>query len=198
MTDSAASSELFRPGRPAGPSPASVAQSRLQQRRRADARFRYYGLAAILLAIAFLFAILTDITIKALPAFTQATLKLPVPLTPDYIDPAAPKAGDYDGAVRSALRHVFPKIETRADRKALDQALVRAVPQLKPGRRRDSAAVMGELPSPLAPPPGCAFHPRCPLAQPICAQSLPALDNRGGSWPTACHFAGAIGFAGVF
>jgi oligopeptide/dipeptide ABC transporter ATP-binding protein len=70
------------------------------------------------------------------------------------------------------------------------QALIRAVPQVKPGRRDGEAAVMGELPSPLAPPPGCAFHPRCPIARPACSQSVPELEARGGAWPVACYFAG--------
>jgi oligopeptide/dipeptide ABC transporter ATP-binding protein len=70
------------------------------------------------------------------------------------------------------------------------QALIRAVPQVKPGRRDKEAAVMGELPSPLAPPPGCAFHPRCPIARPACSQSVPALEPRGGGWPVACYYPG--------
>jgi oligopeptide/dipeptide ABC transporter ATP-binding protein len=70
------------------------------------------------------------------------------------------------------------------------QALMRAVPQVRPGRRRAEAAVSGELPSPLAPPPGCAFHPRCPVAQPRCSQSIPELIPRGGAWPVACLLAG--------
>jgi len=78
-----------------------------------------------------------------------------------------------------------------APRQPYTQALVQAVPQLKPGRRRARAAVSGELPSPLAPPAVCAFHPRCPSAQSICGQSLPALETRGGEFPTSCHFAGA-------
>jgi oligopeptide/dipeptide ABC transporter ATP-binding protein len=69
------------------------------------------------------------------------------------------------------------------------QALIRAVPQVKPGRRDNEAAVLGELPSPLAPPPGCAFHPRCPMARPACSQSVPELAARGGAWTVACHFA---------
>jgi oligopeptide/dipeptide ABC transporter ATP-binding protein len=69
------------------------------------------------------------------------------------------------------------------------QALIRAVPQVKPGRRDNEAAVLGELPSPLAPPPGCAFHPRCPMARPACSQSVPELEARGGAWTVACHFA---------
>jgi oligopeptide/dipeptide ABC transporter ATP-binding protein len=70
------------------------------------------------------------------------------------------------------------------------QALIRAAPQTRPGRRTVEDAVRGELPSPLAPPPGCAFHPRCPIAEPRCAREAPVLDQRGGTWPVACHLAG--------
>ena len=66
------------------------------------------------------------------------------------------------------------------------QALLRAVPHLIPGQRRRAVAVRGELPSPLAPPPGCAFHPRCHLAQPACSAAVPALGLREGAWPVAC------------
>ncbi len=66
------------------------------------------------------------------------------------------------------------------------QALIRAVPMVKPGRRSSEAAVMGELPSPLNPPPGCAFHPRCPIADAACRQTVPALEPRRGAWPVAC------------
>jgi oligopeptide/dipeptide ABC transporter ATP-binding protein len=76
-----------------------------------------------------------------------------------------------------------------APRHPYTQALIRAVPQVKPGRRDNEVAVMGELPSPLAPPPGCTFHPRCPIAIPSCSQAVPALDDRGGPWPVACALA---------
>ena len=80
-----------------------------------------------------------------------------------------------------------------APRHPYTQALIRAVPQVKPGRRDREAAVTGELPSPLAPPPGCAFHPRCPIAQPLCSQTVPELEARGGAWPVACYFPDAEG-----
>ncbi len=66
------------------------------------------------------------------------------------------------------------------------QALLRAVPRLVPGQRSRDVAVRGELPSPLAPPPGCAFHPRCQRAEPDCAATVPALALREGHWPVAC------------
>ena len=74
-----------------------------------------------------------------------------------------------------------------APRHPYTQALIRAVPQVKPGRRTTEAAVMGELPSPLDPPPGCAFHPRCPLADATCRRDIPVLEGRGGAWDVACH-----------
>jgi oligopeptide/dipeptide ABC transporter ATP-binding protein len=70
------------------------------------------------------------------------------------------------------------------------RALIAAVPQVVPGRRSEREAVRGELPSPIAPPPGCPFHPRCPIAEPQCRTVVPALDPRGGAWPVACHLAG--------
>jgi oligopeptide/dipeptide ABC transporter ATP-binding protein len=45
------------------------------------------------------------------------------------------------------------------------QALLAAVPQPVPGRARTAVRLTGEIPSPINPPPGCAFHPRCPLTR---------------------------------
>jgi oligopeptide/dipeptide ABC transporter ATP-binding protein len=76
-----------------------------------------------------------------------------------------------------------------APRHPYTQALLRAVPRLTPGLLRGEAAVRGELPSPLSPPTGCSFHPRCPIAEPRCSVALPALEDRSGTWPVACHLA---------
>lgn len=68
------------------------------------------------------------------------------------------------------------------------QALLRAAPELDPKRKSVVEAVHGELPSPLKPPPGCAFHPRCPVAIERCKQEVPALIPRGpGGRLVACH-----------
>ena len=60
------------------------------------------------------------------------------------------------------------------------QALVSATPALRPAERRQRIRIHGEPPSPLAPPAGCAFHQRCPLAVPRCAQVRPELREVDG------------------
>ncbi|HMA89972.1 MAG TPA: oligopeptide/dipeptide ABC transporter ATP-binding protein [Burkholderiales bacterium] len=63
--------------------------------------------------------------------------------------------------------------------------LLDAVPRLEAtGARRTPVA--GEVPDPLAPPTGCAFHPRCPHANARCAAERPALEG-AGAWRVACH-----------
>ena len=69
------------------------------------------------------------------------------------------------------------------------QALLQAVPRI--GKRRGrGVAIRGEMPSPLNPPPGCVFHPRCPKVQAICRTTPPALEAAPGRPPqrAACHF----------
>ncbi len=67
------------------------------------------------------------------------------------------------------------------------QALLAAVPVPDPRRRAATAPPPGELPSPLAPPPGCAFHPRCPTAEPRCRVERPTLVVDATGHATACH-----------
>ena len=68
------------------------------------------------------------------------------------------------------------------------RALLEEVPRLEPVKRRFTA-VRGEMPSPLAPPPGCHFHPRCPVAAARCSTDRPALRAVGDHRFAACHFA---------
>jgi oligopeptide/dipeptide ABC transporter ATP-binding protein len=68
------------------------------------------------------------------------------------------------------------------------QALLAAVPDPVPRRRRDSHPLEGDVPSPLHRPPGCSFHTRCPLAQARCRESAPELRAIGdGPHLAACH-----------
>lgn len=66
------------------------------------------------------------------------------------------------------------------------RALMSATPALKPADRRERIVIRGELPSPLNPPSGCAFHKRCPLAQARCADEVPQLREVEGR-RVACH-----------
>ncbi|WP_158906927.1 ABC transporter ATP-binding protein [Burkholderia sp. L27(2015)] len=53
--------------------------------------------------------------------------------------------------------------------------------------QKSYAAIRGEIPSPLAPPPGCHFHPRCPHAVPLCGQNQPPLKEVSPGHFSACH-----------
>jgi peptide/nickel transport system ATP-binding protein len=66
------------------------------------------------------------------------------------------------------------------------QALLAEVPRID-RKRRAYAPITGEIPSPLAPPPGCHFHPRCPHAMPRCASEAPALREIAPGRLAACH-----------
>ena len=68
------------------------------------------------------------------------------------------------------------------------QALLAATPSVDPKARSKRLTVKGELPSPINPPPGCAFHRRCPFATEICGQERPELRPFSGRM-VACHHA---------
>jgi oligopeptide/dipeptide ABC transporter ATP-binding protein len=86
-----------------------------------------------------------------------------------------------------------------ADRQALyesplhpyTRALLSAVPIPDPEveSHRERVVLGGEVPSPLRPPPGCAFHPRCPIAVDDCHRSRPELREIQPGHRTACHLA---------
>ena len=66
------------------------------------------------------------------------------------------------------------------------QALLSEIPRLD-ARRRRFTAIRGEIPSPLAPPTGCHFHPRCPHAFARCSTEVPALREVAPGHRSACH-----------
>jgi oligopeptide transport system ATP-binding protein len=71
------------------------------------------------------------------------------------------------------------------------KALLSAVPVPDPERRRQRIVLEGDVPSPMAPPPGCPFHPRCPVADkpPDCKATLPVLREVRPGHYAACHVA---------
>jgi oligopeptide/dipeptide ABC transporter ATP-binding protein len=78
-------------------------------------------------------------------------------------------------ALFSSPRHPYTK------------ALLEAAPDLDPARRTRKASARGELPSPLSPPAGCRFHPRCPHVFERCRVAPPLLARRGPRHDAACR-----------
>ncbi len=73
------------------------------------------------------------------------------------------------------------------------KALLSATPQPNPAIKRERIVLKGELPSPLAPPPGCTFHPRCPLRFEPCDRLNPALLPSNRSL-VACHAVNPVSY----
>lgn len=68
-------------------------------------------------------------------------------------------------------------------------ALLEAVPVPDPRHRHTEVMPAGEIPSAIYPPPGCRFHPRCPIARPNCAVDVPQLRELRPQHSIACHYA---------
>ncbi len=78
----------------------------------------------------------------------------------------------------------------REPRHPYTQALLSAIPVPEPGGKRQRIILGGEVPSPVSPPPGCPFHPRCPQAMDRCRVEAPLLKRTGGRdtpHQVACH-----------
>ncbi len=74
------------------------------------------------------------------------------------------------------------------------QALLSAVPIPDPALQRANRIILkGDVPSPIDPPPGCSFHPRCLYARDTCRQSQPPLNEINSGHFAACFFAGQVG-----
>ena len=70
------------------------------------------------------------------------------------------------------------------------KALISSVPIPDPDleKKKQRVVLEGDLPSPLAPPSGCVFRTRCPIADPLCAKEKPPLVQIGPNRQVACHF----------
>ena len=69
------------------------------------------------------------------------------------------------------------------------QALLSAVPVVDPDSKRQRIVLPGDVPSPINPPSGCPFHPRCPVAEARCKTEVPALREVSAGHFAACHLA---------
>ena len=70
------------------------------------------------------------------------------------------------------------------------QALISAIPEVDPESKRRRIILPGDVPSPIHPPGGCPFHPRCPIAEERCRMEVPALREVAKNHFAACHLAG--------
>jgi oligopeptide/dipeptide ABC transporter ATP-binding protein len=77
------------------------------------------------------------------------------------------------------------------------EALLAAVPKPDPAQRENASAPIGEIADPANPPPGCAFHPRCPYAVARCRVELPELQEIAPAHWSACHRATELSLRGV-
>jgi oligopeptide transport system ATP-binding protein len=90
------------------------------------------------------------------------------------------------------------KIVETAEAKALiraplhpyTQALISAVPEVDPDTKRRRIILPGDVPSPIHPPGGCPFHPRCPIAEERCKTEVPVFREVAKDHFAACHLAG--------
>jgi oligopeptide transport system ATP-binding protein len=69
------------------------------------------------------------------------------------------------------------------------QALISAVPVVDPSSKRKRLVLAGDVPSPIHPPGGCPFHPRCPVAEARCRTEVPTLRELSPGHHAACHLA---------
>jgi len=83
------------------------------------------------------------------------------------------------------------KVLYREPKHPYTQALLSAVPRIDPSTRRERIILQGDVPSPIDPPAGCAFHPRCPVKDKpkACFEDVPKLRVLGNRSRVACHVA---------
>ncbi|MDK2900466.1 MAG: peptide/nickel transport system ATP-binding protein [Thermosipho sp. (in: thermotogales)] len=72
------------------------------------------------------------------------------------------------------------------------KALMSAIPVPNPEYKKKRIILTGDVPSPVNPPSGCRFHPRCPVAKEICAKEEPQLKEVSAGHFVACHFPGSL------
>ena len=95
----------------------------IARRYAAERRFRIYGAAALAITALFLAFLVVDVAGKGWPAFFEHRAVLEVTIDPAKVDAKNPKAGDFEGLVKDALRSHFPGVTSRGERKKLTSLL---------------------------------------------------------------------------
>jgi len=119
------SETVSRDAAPARPATAEAVARSLRRRYAAERRFRFYGMAAIALAIVMLLILFATIVANGWSAFRQTYVQLDLVLNESEIDPGGTRApdvlsrADYEGLVKNTLRGMFPDVTKRQDRREL-------------------------------------------------------------------------------
>jgi phosphate transport system permease protein len=96
-----------------------IVNKSLGKRYRSERRFRLYGLVAIILSLAFLTILFTDIIRKGYSAFWQTYVDIDVFLDPSMLQEESLASADYQGLVKQSMRNMFPEVSGRRDKRAL-------------------------------------------------------------------------------
>lgn len=142
MTDIAAASG----DRPIRHRQRDAAAVRVRRRYRAEARFKAYGIAALVVTTVFLVVLLADIVLKGLPAFTQHSVTLSVPVPAEAFGDksvGAIRGADYFPITRDALKAAIPGIESRSGERALTRLLSTGAPDVLRDRLVATPSLIG-------------------------------------------------------
>uniref|UniRef100_A0A7V4NEB9 ATP-binding cassette domain-containing protein n=2 Tax=Fervidobacterium pennivorans TaxID=93466 RepID=A0A7V4NEB9_FERPE len=100
---------------------------------------------------------------------------------------------------RVVVMYLGKVVETAPKKELFDEplhpytkALMSAIPVPNPEYKKQRIILQGDVPSPVNPPSGCPFHPRCPVAKPICSKEKPELREVKPEHFVACHFPGSL------
>ncbi|WP_028320099.1 phosphate ABC transporter permease PstA [Desulfatiglans anilini] len=116
----------------------------LRRRYRAERRFRFYGIAAIVFSLAFLFFLFLSIISKGYTAFRQTVIQLDVFFDPNLVDTGNPATDNYPALVRGALQRQFPEVQSRSERRQLAALLSSGAGFLLRDLVREDPDLMGQ------------------------------------------------------
>jgi len=91
------------------------------------------------------------------------------------------------------IMEIFPGDGLERARHPYTRALVSAIPVPDPDAKKNRTILKGEPPSPIDPPKGCPFHPRCSYAKSVCSEREPQLSNYADGFQAACHLIDEMG-----
>ncbi len=121
-----------------------VAVARRRGRHAAERRLKFYGLAAISVAIGLLVVLLTSLIVTGYQSFTQTMVRIEIPVKAEYVKPDALREGNYRLMVRDALKTLFPDVSGARNERELTQILSSNAAYLVQSRVMSEPALIGQ------------------------------------------------------